>query len=406
MRAILVLATIILIMLSSAALLGPSTPAPPLPPRLAGDGSWLRQAQQLSRLRLPLGIAGLALTPAALWLFVNRGWSARLRRRLVERGIRNQWLLVTVFTCALSAGLALIALPLDAAGFALRRAFGLSSEDPLAWLMRQGLEAAVSLVPSLIAVQGLYWLLRRFPRGWWLGASAGFVLLSVSLVYLEPLIVTPLFFRQQPLADPVLRARILQMGARIGVPVDEVYVIDASKQGAEGNAYFTGVGGSTRIVLYDTLVRSYPPDELLSVLGHEMGHWRERHVWKGLALNAIAAPFGFLAAHVLLRATLPRWGIRSPADIAGLPLLMLLLSLATIATLPIQNWQSRRWEAAADAIAVRATGDREAVARTFAHLARQNLSDPTPPPLIEALFASHPAIGRRVASALAESPGP
>ena len=406
MRSLLVVAVVLLLMLGSAYLLGPREPAPPLPPQLAGDGGWLERADELSALRLPLAIARLVTPIAALWLFVASGRSARLRRRLMERGIRNQWLLVAAYSVILTAGLFLLELPFGYAGYLLRRGFGLTAEAPVAWLLRTAAEAGVAAIPFVLGVTGLYWLLRRFPRRWWVVASGGYLLFSLAFVYLQPLVITPLFFEQRPLANPELQARILQMAARIGVAVDEVLVIDASKQGNEGNAYVTGIGGSTRIVLYDTLVETYPPDELLSVVGHEMGHWREQHIWKALALSWLMTPPALLATRRILEGLLPRWGVRAPSDVAGLPFLLLLLSLATLATLPLQNWQSRRWEERADQIAVEATGDSDAVARTFARLARQNLSDPTPGPLVESMFATHPAIGRRVASIMAGSAGP
>ena len=399
MRSILVAASVMLSMLLGAALLGPRDSAPPLPTELVGADPWLVHAEQISLLRLPLFVASLALTPAALWFYVRGGRSARLRRRLAERGARNPWLLAGVFTIIITAGLALLELPLAYAGYLVRRVYGLTPEPQLAWLLRYWTELGIAVVPLLIAIEGLYWLLRAFPRFWWLLASVGYILFSLALTYLHPLVITPLLFTQRPLEDTTLRARIVQMGSRVGIPLDEVFVIDASKQGNEGNAYLTGIGGSTRIVLYDTLLASYPPDELLAILAHELGHWRERHIWKGLVLSWMLAPVSLLAAHWLLQALLPRWGVRSPADIAGLPFLLLLLNLATLATLPIQNWQSRRWEAAADQIALAATGDRQAAARTFVRLARQNLSDPTPHPLVEGLFLTHPAIGRRVARA-------
>jgi Zn-dependent protease with chaperone function len=406
MRPSLVVAVVFLVMIGSAYLLGPATPAPALPSELVEDAAWLQRAEEIGQLRLLLTSAELVLLPAALWIFVSRGWSARLRRRLVERGLRNQWLLVGGYTLILVAGLALVQLPLAYAAYFMRRSYGLTPESPTAWLVRYAAETGVAALLALVAAEGLYWLLRLFPRRWWIGASLGYVALSLLLAYLQPLVVTPLFFSQRPLADADLRARIMQMAAHIGVPVNEVYVIDASKQGNEGNAYFAGVGDSTRIVLYDTLLAEYPTDELLGILGHEMGHWRERHIWKSLALSWLFAPLGLLAAYVVLQALLPRWGIRSPSDVAGLPFLLLLGTLVTIAMLPMQSWQSRRWEAQADRIAVAATGDPAALARTFVRLSQQNLADPTPPRLVEGLWMSHPALGRRVAYLLEGPDGP
>lgn len=406
MRTLLVAGGIMLIVLLQGYLLPPHTPAPPLPGELAGDSRWQEEAEQLARYRLALYVTSLVLPPLVLWHFVRRGTAARLRRRLHERGVRNVWLLVGAYALLLWIGLVLLQLPLNYAGYLLRRAYGLSSEASLAWLARRATEAGIEIGAALVAVEGLYWLLRRYPRRWWIPASTGSMLLSLFLVYISPVVITPLFFTQRPLADAGLRAQIVDLAARVGVEVDQVYVIDASRQGSEGNAYVTGVGGTTRIVLYDTLLASYPQDELLAVLAHEMAHWRRYHIWQGLILSFVAAPIGFAAAHVILRRVLPRWGIRHPADVAGLPFLLVLLSIVTIVTLPVQNWQSRRWETEADRIALAATHDGPALARTFARLARQNLADPTPPRLVEVLFATHPAIGRRVSDMLGAAPNP
>src|SRR5919202_1930918 len=234
MRSILAGTSVVLVMGGSAALLGPKEPAPPLPAALAGNGDWLVRAVQLSQQRLPLLIAGLVLPPIALWIFVRRGRTARLRRRLIERGIRNQWLLAGIFTLLLDGGLLLLALPLDAASYFLRRAFGLSAETATTWLVRQLAEASVSAVVLVLAVEGFYWLVQRFPRLWWVYANAGYALFLLASVYLQP------------------------------------------------------------------------PDELLSILGHEMGHWYGQHIWKGLLLSWIAAPFGLYAAYRILLWTLPR----------------------------------------------------------------------------------------------------
>lgn len=385
-------------MLSLGWLLGPQQRAPALPRELLGpDPTWLARAEQFGHQRRLLSIVALVLSPLGLWLAVRLGWSAALRSWLEQRVSNNPWLLVAGFT---TIGVLLAALfngPLDYAALLLRRAYGLSEEQTGAWLARQAKNLLVSLVMALIAAEGLYWLLRVAPQRWWLVASVGFVPLSLLLTYLAPYVITPLFFTQRPLDDQALRAEIIQLGERSGVPIDDVFVIDASSQGNEGNAYFTGVGGATRVVLYDTLLRSYPRAELLTILAHELGHWREQHIWKGLLLSWGGTLLGLWLVHLSLGWLLPGWGIRDRADVAGLPLVVLLITLGSLATMPAQTWLSRRWERAADRFAIAATADPAAFQATFARLARQNLSDPTPPPLYESIFGTHPAIGRRIA---------
>jgi STE24 endopeptidase len=405
MRPLAVALIVLVIMLGLAWLLGPQTPAPALPRTLVGsDPGWLQRAERLATQRRVLSFVSLALAPLFLWVVVRLGWSATLRDWLQAHGLVNPWLLVAAFVLIFTLATELLNGPLNYASLVLRRAYGLSQETTGAWLVRQATQIGVTLVLTLIAIEGLYWLLRVAPDRWWLWASGGFVLMTLLLTYLQPYVITPLFFTQRPLEDQDLRREIIALGERTGVPLTEVFVIDASRQGNEGNAYFTGIGGATRVVLYDTLLRDYPHPELMTILAHELGHWREQHVWKGIALAAVFAPLGLWLVHLVMGGLLPAWGIRDRADIAGLPLLLLIVTLGGYITLPVQNWISRQWERDADRFAIAATGDPQAFGATFARLAQQNLSDPTPPPIIEGLFGTHPAIGRRVADAQSANP--
>ncbi len=381
-------------------LLGPHTPAPELPRNLVGsDATWLERAERLGMQRRWLAITNLVFTPALWWLFVRSGWSAGLRAWLETIGIHNPWLIVAAFTTLFVLLSTLLNAPLLYIGLALRRAYGLSQETTGAWLARQAKELGVGLVLTLVMVEGLYWTIRVAPRWWWLLAAAGAIVGSLLLTYLAPYVITPLFFTQRPLEDQTLRSEIFALGERVGVPIGEVYVIDASSQGNEGNAYFTGIGGATRVVIYDTLLQQYPRQELLTILAHELGHWQHQHIWKGLALTALGAPLGLWVLHIGLGWLLPVWGIQNRADVAGLPLIMLLATLGGLLALPVQNRISRQWEREADQFAIQATNDPSAFQSTFIRLAQQNLGDPSPPPLYEAIFATHPAIGRRVADA-------
>jgi len=405
MRVVIIALAVCCITVGLGWLLGPHSPAPALPSALVGpDASWLSRAERISQQRRVLLLLSLVLSPIALWLFVRLGWSASLRAWLEERDLRNPWLIVASFTIIFMLLATLLETPLNYAGLLLRRSYGLSEESTGAWLIRQLKAFAVALTLALIAAEGLYWLIRTAPERWWVLATAGYVAFSLVLTYLTPYVITPLFFTQRPLEDDALRERIVQLGERTGVPIAEVFVIDASSQGNEGNAYFTGIGGTTRVVLYDTLLKNYPQDELLSILAHELGHWREQHVWKGLLLSWIAAPGGLWLLHVVLGRILPAWGIQNRADVAGLPLILLLVTLGSLVTLPAQNWLSRRWERDADQFAIQATNDPAAFQATFVRLAQQNLADPTPPPLFESIFSTHPAVGRRIAAAQELSP--
>ncbi|HEX6288484.1 MAG TPA: hypothetical protein VFZ66_04795, partial [Herpetosiphonaceae bacterium] len=243
MRPLLLACGIIVATIGLSWLLSPKAPAPDLPRELLGsDPAWLAQAEQLSAYRRVLAVANLLLPALGLWIAVRMGWSAALRSWLETHGLRQPWLLVAGFTIVGVVVAVVLSLPLGYASLILRRAYGLSQEPTLAWLWRQAKELLIALFMALVTTEGLYWLLRVAPERWWLLASGGFVVLSLLLTYLTPYVITPLFFTQRPLEDQALRDQIFRLGERVGVSIDEVYVIDASSQGNEGNAYFTGVG--------------------------------------------------------------------------------------------------------------------------------------------------------------------
>jgi STE24 endopeptidase len=180
--------------------------------------------------------------------------------------------------------------------------------------------------------------------------------------------------------------------------VDQVYESDASRRTTKGNAYFTGLGATKRIVIYDTLVRRSDPEEVELVLAHEMGHWKHADIWKGIGLSLIGL---FVALWVGARAVewaarRPVFHLAGPADVAGLPVFLLAVSLLSLASMPLQNAISRHFEREADRASLVLTGNPAAFIRSEVSLARSNLSDLTPPRPLVWLFYSHPPVMARI----------
>ena len=218
---------------------------------------------------------------------------------------------------------------------------------------------------------------------------AGLVVLG-SFVY--PLVVEPLFNDFESLPDGRLRAQVLTLAEREGVDVDDVLVADASRRTTTLNAYVSGLGDSRRVVLYDTLVDDAPRGETLAVVAHELAHARAHDVAVGTALGASGALLAAGLAGVLLRR-------RDVGDPAVVPRLLALVAIATVAAAPLENGVSRRLEARADTVALAATGDPESFVDLQVRLALRSLSDPTPPPLAQVWFGSHPTTLERIAAA-------
>ncbi|NLZ27810.1 MAG: M48 family metallopeptidase [Firmicutes bacterium] len=300
--------------------------------------------------------------------------------------------LVLGFVFLLLAALFLLSFPLDYyRGFVLEHRFGLATTTFANWLGDHAKSAGISLVVSGFSLWVLYLLRNKFTNGWWIVAG---LLLSVFLVvsvFLSPLLIDPLFYRFHPLKDEQMRSRIADMATVAGVDLDEVLVADASRKTNKANAYFTGLGGTKRIVIYDTLATRFSEEESLAVIAHEIAHWRYGHVFKGIALGIV----GIFSALFILHILAVKLGIGG-GDLRIIPLALLFISLLSFVAMPVENAVSRHFERQADQEAVCLTGNPEAHFSLFRNLAHVNLSEVEPHPYIEFLLYSHPPLMERI----------
>jgi STE24 endopeptidase len=283
--------------------------------------------------------------------------------------------------------------------FRLERRYGLSCESFRTWLGDHLKAFAVTLLLGVAAVVVVYATIRLWPAWWWLASSAVFMLATLVLAMLFPVVVMPLFYRFTPLDRPALGARLEALSRRAGVPVLGVFEWGLGAKTRRANAALVGTGRTRRILLSDTLLADYTDDEIEVILAHEMAHHVHRDILKGLAVEfaLLLAAFGVAAA------ALARWwaplGLASPADVAGLPLLLLAGGAVSLAAAPLVNAFSRRNEHRADRYAVELTGRPQAFVSAMRRLAAQNLAEPAPSKLALWLFHSHPPIAERIEQA-------
>jgi Zn-dependent protease with chaperone function len=294
--------------------------------------------------------------------------------------------------------------------FALEHQYGLSTQTLAGWFA-DSLRGLVFTVVVLGVVPLLYlaWrVLRNHPSGWWWRLAAASAPLALVAIMLQPLVLEPVFNKFEPLRDAGLRGEILALGARAGVPAKNVYQVDMSRRTRKVNAYVSGFGASQRIVLWDTTLESMQHDEILVVMGHEMGHYVLGHVWKTLGILAVGAFAAFwLVAHLtrwLLAAFGRRWGAEGPGDLAAMPVLSLSLTVVTLLAQPGLNALSRGVEHESDIYALEITHDNDAAARAFLKLAQDNRSNPEPAGWVEFLLYDHPPLGSRIRFALEYRP--
>jgi Zn-dependent protease with chaperone function len=343
-------------------------------------------------------------------LILFSGLAAKMRDVTHDLG-RRLYIRVLVFLALYTIADFVLGFPLTwYQGFALEHQYGLSTQSFGAWLAEQGKSAMVGVV--FFGLVPILWLayraLRRWPRGWWLPMALGTLPLIVAGALIQPLVIDPLYNKFTPLRDQHLKARILELAARAEIPGRNVYQVDKSAQTVKFNAYVNGFGASQRIVLWDTTLKGMQEDEILFVVGHEMGHYKLGHIWKGIAVfSLLSFLLFFLAARLTAWAVTrfgPRWGFGELADVASMPLLSAALSLLTLVAQPAINGYARGIEQEADVFAVEVTRDNDAGARTFLKLGSQNRSDPEPPAFVTFFKYTHPPLMARIRFALEYRP--
>jgi STE24 endopeptidase len=207
------------------------------------------------------------------------------------------------------------------------------------------------------------------------------------------------------LADEALRGRLTALAERAGARVLGVYRLDLSAKTKKANAALAGLGRTKRILLGDTLLNGFAPDEIEVVLAHELAHYRHGDLWKLIAWNSVTTLVGLKVADAVLQALLPRHGFAGVADVGAFPLLALSLLGFGLVTMPVNHAFARWRERLADVGALALTGNPAAFIRAMQKLADQNLADAAPHPVIEFLLHDHPALARRIAMAERWQPG-
>jgi len=339
-----------------------------------------------------LAVFNLVVTIAYLGAILWGG----VARRLSPAPPPPWWLHVAALAVVLSLGRRLLTLPLEwVRGYWFPRRFGLLHQPFGRWCWDRVKAGALGGALALLALELVYGLL-RVSAWWWLWAALVLFGGSVLLTVVVPVWIVPLFYRLDPLEDQGLKERLLDLARRAGVTVIGVWVADQSRKSRTANAALTGLGGTRRILLFDTLLAEFTPEEIESVLAHELAHHVHGDVRRGLLVQGAVLLGTFWVAGWLLAMTSGRLGLEGPADPAGLPLFSLILLLLGLVAAPLANGFSRRVERQADGFALAATKNPEAFIGAMERLARLNLAERRPSRLKEFFLYSHPSIDRRI----------
>lgn len=380
--------------------------APPPPPRDPYTPQVPPQAIAYQRKGYALALFGLCWNLLGLWTLLQSGLAARLRdavaRRFPAWPPPPSFRAVALYFLGFTLFVQLWRLPIGLARLALEHQYGFARQGVGGYLADEALDTLFALL-AIPLVWGGYRLYARSPRHWWQWLWAALIPLIFLVIVLQPLVIAPAYNRYTPLAPGPLRDKILALAAKAGITAGSVFVENTSRRTNHVNAYVYGLGPTTRIVLNDTALRLLPEDQLLAMVGHEMGHYVEGHIWFGFLGAALGAGvFLWLTARLLPWLALrkaARWRIRGVGDLAALPLVYLVMSAFLLAQSPLEAAISRYQEHRADAFGLRITGLSDATARLFVGFAERDYSDPDPPTLLHFWFGSHPTLTERIAFA-------
>ncbi len=329
-----------------------------------------------------------------------------LSRSIPRAGVR----LAAMYAIVVGLHMA-ISFPLSLySGFVLEHRFGLSRQSFSRWLSRYVKRNLLTIVFGLALFEGLYAIIWHAGANWWWIAAGGFFAVSVLLGQLAPVLILPLFYKIERIdagdaADPKateLLRRLSKLAQGTGLSIEGVYRMNLSSETVKANAMLAGLGGTRRVILGDTLLDQFSPEEIEVVFAHEIGHHVHRHIVKLIGMGVLLSTLGFWLCDRLLIA----WSGIGPDGIAyrdvpvsSLPLLMFALTLFSLLLEPLQNVISRRFERQCDLYALQTSGLRDAYLSAFRKLAKLNKDDPNPNALEVFLFHSHPPIGERLALA-------
>lgn len=315
---------------------------------------------------------------------------------------KYKWLQTPIYLIWLSVFSFIASFPLSYIGYSLSKSYHISTQSFASWMKDELIDFWIGYGSLLITISVLYWLIKKSAKRWWLYAWLLSVPFTLFVVFLQPVIIDPLYNDFYPLKNKELEAEILKIADRADIPADHVFEVNMSEKTNSMNAYVNGIGANARIVLWDTTLNKLSEDQILFIMAHEMAHYVEKHIYFNILQSLLFSLLGLYLAAKLMNGCINRFGpalkIPSIQDISSLPLLLLLLSMLTFVSDPLSNVISRYQETRADRYAIEMTRDAEAGITSFQELTRSGLSQVNPPFLVKFFRYSHPTMLERIST--------
>ena len=360
------------------------------------DPDLKKRAKRYNNIKLAIGISEGIVSFVLILLFVWLGYSLRLEIYLSQY-FTNKYLLFISFLFVLGIAGSILSFPISYyTGFYLEHKYNLSNQTFGKWIL-EGLKGLlVSLVIGIPILFIFYFVLNYFGNDWWLPFAIIMFFVSVVLSQIFPVLILPIFYKLTPIENDLLKGKIKVLGERAGIKVENIYKFNMSKNTKKANAAFTGLGKTKRIILGDTLIDNYSIDEIETVIAHELGHYKKKHIVKNILIGTASSFLTLYLISILYQSSLSWFGFENITQVPAIPLLALWSMLIGVIQTPLGNILSRKFEYQADEYAVLETKNPSDFIKTLQKLNEQNLGDKEPHPFVEWFFYSHPSIKNRI----------
>jgi STE24 endopeptidase len=353
-------------------------------------------AKRYNNIKLGIGIAKAVFSFVIILLFVWLGYSLQLEE-YIAAFVMNNYLVFLAFALVTGVAASILFAPVNYyTGFYLEHKYKLSNQSIGKWLWENFKGMLVSLAIGVPVMLIFYYTLNQFGSLWWLPFAIVMFFISVVLSQIFPILILPIFYKLTPLENDELKKRIENHASTAGIKIENLYKFDMSKNTKKANAAFTGLGKTKRIILGDTLIDNFTDEEIETVIAHELGHYKKKHIIKNIVIGTVTSFLTLYLIAILYQNSLSWFNFSSITQVAALPLLALWSMLIGIFQSPLGNILSRKFEYEADEYAVKETGNPVAFTRTLEKLTEQNLGDKEPHPFVEWFFYSHPSIRNRI----------
>ena len=306
----------------------------------------------------------------------------------------------TKYLFLLSLLLFILQFPLNYYRYKLSKSYGISTQMFSSWMRDNVIDFWIDFGITLISVTVLYWLIKKSPKRWWFFAWLLTIPFTLFFTFIQPVVIDPLYNDFSPLKDKALETKILALAEQADIPSEHVYEVNMSEKTNSLNAYVTGIGDNSRIVLWDTTLNQLSDQEILFIMAHEMGHYVKKDIYKGIAENMLMTLVGLWLIAKIMPWMIQRFGsvlkIREMSNIHSLPLFLLISSVLVFFSTPLSNTISRYQEEKADEYAMEMMEDPKTAVSTFQKLTKSGLSEVNPPTLVKWFRYSHPPMIERI----------